>query len=120
MSHLLTTVVMSYIHNMLKGLPPKQILSSQTRCQHRGIECYSLSLRIHLLKTAFDAPRTGLDHGQGLRGAIKAQLMKDILPGLLERARNEVTESNLAKMREDVTRELREENRKRFEATGFF
>ena len=53
------------------------------------------------------------------RVAIKAQLMKDILPGLLERARNEVTAGNLAKMKEDVTQELKEENRKRFKATGF-
>ena len=45
--------------------------------------------------------------------------MKDILPGLLERARNKVIAGNLAKMKEDVTRELKEENRKRFEATRF-
>ena len=46
--------------------------------------------------------------------------MKDILPGLVEKAKNEVTEGHLVKMKEDVTRELKEENCKRFEATGFF
>ena len=61
--------------------------------------------------------RAGLWDKEGV--AIKAQLMKDILPGLLERARNEVIAGNLVKMKEDVTRELKEENRKRFEATGF-
>ena len=45
--------------------------------------------------------------------------MKDILPGLVEKAKNEVAEGHLAKMREDITQELKEENRKRFEATGF-
>ncbi len=32
--------------------------------------------------------------------------MKDILPGLMEKARNEVTEGYLVKIKEDVTREL--------------
>ena len=53
------------------------------------------------------------------RGAMRAQLMKDMLPSLLEQARNEVTAGSLVKMKEDVTLELKEENRKRFEATRF-